>query len=46
NAVSSGAVLINGEKISDPKTDISTMFLKNNSFLLQKGKKNLRIIKK
>ncbi|MCP4523985.1 MAG: hypothetical protein GY828_07250, partial [Candidatus Gracilibacteria bacterium] len=46
NAVSSGAVMINGEKISDPKIDISTKFLENSSFLLQKGKKNMRIIKK
>ena len=46
NAVSSGAILINGNKITDSKYDFSADFLENGALLLQKGKKNLRIIKK
>lgn len=46
NAVQSGAISINWEKISDMKYDFSWDFLSNGSLLLQKGKKNLRIIKK
>ena len=46
NAVQSGAISINGEKISDMKYDFSWNFLENWSLLLQKGKKNLRIIRK
>ncbi len=46
NAVSSGAILINGNKITDSKYDFSSDFLENGALLLQKGKKNLRIIKK
>lgn len=46
NAVQSGAISINGEKISDMKYNFSWDFLENWSLLLQKGKKNLRIIRK
>jgi tyrosyl-tRNA synthetase len=46
NAVQSGAISINWEKISDMKYDFSWDFLENWSLLLQKGKKNLRIITK
>lgn len=46
NSVSSGAISINGNKITDSKYDFSGDFLDNGSLLLQKGKKNLRIIKK
>jgi tyrosyl-tRNA synthetase len=46
NAVQSGAIAINGEKISDMKHDFSLDFLSNGSLLLQKWKKNLRIITK
>lgn len=44
NAVQSWAISINWEKISDMKHDFSWDFLSNGSLLLQKGKKNLRII--
>lgn len=46
NAVSSGAISINGNKITDARYDLSQDFLSNGSLLIQKGKKNLRIIKK
>ena len=46
NAVQSWAISINWEKISDMKYDFSSDFLANGSLLLQKGKKNLRIITK
>jgi tyrosyl-tRNA synthetase len=46
NAVQSGAISINSEKISDMKYDFSSDFLINGSLLLQKWKKNLRIITK
>lgn len=46
NAVQSWAISINWEKISDMKHDFSSDFLANGSLLLQKGKKNLRIIRK
>ena len=46
NSVSSGAIMINGSKITDTKYDFSSDFLQNNALLLQKGKKNLRIITK
>lgn len=46
NAVSSGAISINGNKISDSKYDFSEDFLENGALLIQKGKKNLRIIRK
>jgi tyrosyl-tRNA synthetase len=46
NAVQSGAISINGEKIADMKYDFSWDFLENWSLLLQKGKKNLRVIRK
>jgi tyrosyl-tRNA synthetase len=46
NAVQSWAISINGEKISDMKYDFSGDFLENGALLLQKWKKNLRIIKK
>ena len=46
NAVSSGAISINGNKITDAKYDFSEDFLSNGALLIQKGKKNLRIIKK
>lgn len=46
NTISSGAISINGKKISDMKYDFSWDFLINGSLLIQKGKKNLRIIQK
>ena len=46
NAVSSGAISINGNKITDARYDLSQDFLSNRALLIQKGKKNLRIIKK
>lgn len=46
NAVSSGAISINGNKITDARYDLSQDFLSNGALLIQKGKKNLRIIKK
>jgi tyrosyl-tRNA synthetase len=46
NSVSSGAISINGNKITDSKYDFLGDFLKNGALLLQKGKKNLRIIRK
>jgi tyrosyl-tRNA synthetase len=46
NAVQSWSISINWEKISDMKYDFTSDFLENGSLLLQKGKKNLRIITK
>jgi tyrosyl-tRNA synthetase len=45
-AISSGSIYINENKITDFKYDFSNDFLDNNVLLLQKGKKNLRIINK
>ncbi|MCH2188246.1 tyrosine--tRNA ligase [Candidatus Gracilibacteria bacterium] len=46
NALQSGAISINQAKISDPKYDFSSDFIGKGTLLLQKGKKNLRIITK
>lgn len=45
-SVQSGAILINNNKVSDFKHDIAWDFLENGFLLLQKGKKNFRIIRK
>ncbi len=45
-ALSSGAIYINEEKISDPKYDFFKDFIDNKFLLLQKWKKNFRLILK
>ncbi|PZM83797.1 tyrosine--tRNA ligase [Candidatus Gracilibacteria bacterium] len=45
-AVSSGAIHINSKKITDAKYDFSADFINDKFLLLQKGKKNFRIILK
>ncbi|MFK7779658.1 MAG: tyrosine--tRNA ligase [Candidatus Gracilibacteria bacterium] len=45
-AVQSGAIYINEEKISDFNYDFSDSFINNKVLLIRKGKKNFRIIKK
>ena len=46
NAVKSWAISINEEKVSDFNFDVANSFLDNWTFLIQKGKKNFRIITK
>ena len=45
-SVSSGAIHINENKITDAKYDFSNDFINNKFLLLQKGKKNFRLILK
>lgn len=44
--LASWAISINEQKISDPHFDISSAFLHNDALLIQKGKKNLKLILK
>ena len=46
NAVKSGAVFINEEKIEDFNFDVASAFINDKVLLLRKGKKNFRIITK
>gem|GEM_PF-972587 len=46
NAVKSGAISINEVKIDDFNHDIANDFLSNGALLIQKGKKNLKLILK
>lgn len=46
NAVKSWAISINEQKILDPHFDIQSAFLHNDALLIQKGKKNLKLILK
>ncbi len=46
NAVKSGAISINEEKIDDFNYDVANSFLSNGALLIQKGKKNLKLILK
>ena len=46
NAVKSGAVFINEEKIEDFNFDVASAFISEKVLLLRKGKKNFRIIVK
>ena len=45
-ALTSWAISINEQKISDPHFDIQSAFLHNDALLIQKGKKNLKLILK
>ena len=44
NSVKSWAIYINEQKIEDFKFDVENSFLENNSLLIRKGKKNLKLI--
>ena len=46
NAVKSGAISINEEKVSDFNYDVINSFLSNGALLIKKGKKNLKLILK
>ncbi|MDD2907936.1 MAG: tyrosine--tRNA ligase [Candidatus Gracilibacteria bacterium] len=46
NAVKSGAIFINEEKVVDFNLDLNTKFINDKILLLRKGKKNFRIIVK